>query len=397
MEKETAYLIGQVIGVAILFTLFLCIFVVLPLIFAFGLNRKLVCRHSYIWGYYYGICRLLFGILLCLFLIFYPEPASILPTLVILLLPVTGWFIVRRKLWAWVLDLFLGAMIPFMLPITIVNMVYIYRRWEELKGVTQPQPFQKELAVVGASLLASVSCLVFMVISMSVLSSWPVASNATLDAFRPNLQIQSPIALAANTLSSEDIFTKVAPATFLILGKSGRNGTVFGTGFSVTIGGKPWIVTSRHVVEAAEELMLLQGQSSRTRYVWWENKLHDVALIEAWPDIPSIPINKSTPHPGSRAFVVGHPLGEGISINEGIISATSKEVIRFSTPIAQGASGSPLLNQAGQVIGVVTAINELGQNFNYALPIIDIQGDRWDKAPKHRGLRMGAFKNKFNN
>lgn len=190
-------------------------------------------------------------------------------------------------------------------------------------------------------------------------------------------------AIAADKLSSEEVFTHSAPATFQIVAKPEVGDDIsFGTGFAVVISGKPWIITSRHVVEAAAEVSVWQdGKLIQNWTKWYENKDHDIALLTAWSDIPHIPINKDLPKPGSRAYVVGHPLTAEISINEGIISAVTKEVIRFSTPTAPGASGSPLINQEGQVMGIVTAINKEGQNFNYAQPISDIQGANWEKAP----------------
>ena len=71
---------------------------------------------------------------------------------------------------------------------------------------------------------------------------------------------------------------------------------------------------------------------------------------------------------------IGFPLGLGRSISDGLVSglrplAENFSVLQISAPIAQGSSGGPILNQAGEVIGVAAAFAQEGQNINFAIPV----------------------------
>ncbi|HUG71809.1 MAG TPA: serine protease, partial [Steroidobacteraceae bacterium] len=78
---------------------------------------------------------------------------------------------------------------------------------------------------------------------------------------------------------------------------------------------------------------------------------------------------------GARVFAVGNALGEGVVLRDGLLTSLTPEDqdgrwkwLRFSAAASPGNSGGPLLDEHGQVIGVVTARSE-GENLNYALPI----------------------------
>ncbi len=76
---------------------------------------------------------------------------------------------------------------------------------------------------------------------------------------------------------------------------------------------------------------------------------------------------------GQKIFVIGNPLGLNYTVTEGIISSirnyNKSEVIQFTAPVSPGSSGSPVLDENGQVIGIVTFNFKEGQNLNFAIPI----------------------------
>jgi serine protease Do len=81
---------------------------------------------------------------------------------------------------------------------------------------------------------------------------------------------------------------------------------------------------------------------------------------------------------GDTIYVLGNALGEGISFRAGQISSYTPEeknnqwkFIRFSAPASPGNSGGPLLNERGEVIGVVVRKNA-AENLNYAVPIEEL-------------------------
>lgn len=78
---------------------------------------------------------------------------------------------------------------------------------------------------------------------------------------------------------------------------------------------------------------------------------------------------------GQSVFSVGNALGIGISVRSGVLSSFTFEPefgewknIRFSAPASPGNSGGPLVDEKGNVLGIIQAKSE-NENLNYAFPI----------------------------
>lgn len=78
---------------------------------------------------------------------------------------------------------------------------------------------------------------------------------------------------------------------------------------------------------------------------------------------------------GDPVYAIGCPLGLGLAVSSGIISATAHQVDRYALPcivnsadISQGSSGGALLNAFGQVIGVTSGAYVYGNNMYLAVP-----------------------------
>ena len=70
--------------------------------------------------------------------------------------------------------------------------------------------------------------------------------------------------------------------------------------------------------------------------------------------------------------VLGSPLGLEQTISDGMVSAIRTvrdrgEFLQISAPISPGSSGGPVVNMAGQIIGIVS-FQVKGQNINFAVP-----------------------------
>lgn len=79
---------------------------------------------------------------------------------------------------------------------------------------------------------------------------------------------------------------------------------------------------------------------------------------------------------GDTVYTLGNPLGLGLAVSSGIISATARNVERYSQPcimntadISQGSSGGALLNEKGQVIAVTSGAYAYGNNMYLAVPV----------------------------
>lgn len=79
---------------------------------------------------------------------------------------------------------------------------------------------------------------------------------------------------------------------------------------------------------------------------------------------------------GDTVYALGNPLGLGLAVSSGIISATARDVDRYALPcvmntadISQGSSGGALLNVYGHVIAVTSGAYTYGNNMYLAVPV----------------------------
>jgi len=77
---------------------------------------------------------------------------------------------------------------------------------------------------------------------------------------------------------------------------------------------------------------------------------------------------------GEKVIVIGNPTGFLGTVSEGIISGfrENRSLIQFTAPISYCSSGSPVMDENGQVIGVATWLSEPGQNLNFAIAVEEV-------------------------
>ncbi len=155
-----------------------------------------------------------------------------------------------------------------------------------------------------------------------------------------------------------------------------------GSGFIFDAQGR--VMTNAHVVEnaSAVRVTLPDGRQFEGK-VLGADPLTDVAVVEIPADnLPTVRLgNSDNLVPGEWAIAIGNPLGLSNTVTAGIISATgrgSSEIgaadkrvsfIQTDAAINPGNSGGPLLNAAGEVIGVNTAVISQAQGLGFAIPI----------------------------
>ena len=157
-----------------------------------------------------------------------------------------------------------------------------------------------------------------------------------------------------------------------------------GTGSGFIIGANGQILTNAHVVDGADTVTVtLKDGRSYTGRVVGRDRVTDVAVIKI--DASRLPTanlgNSEQLKPGEWAIAIGNPLGLDNTVTTGIISGTGRSgalvgvpdklvsFIQTDAAINPGNSGGPLLNAAGQVIGVNTAIIQGAQGLGFAIPI----------------------------
>ncbi|HEU5320887.1 MAG TPA: trypsin-like peptidase domain-containing protein [Methylomirabilota bacterium] len=151
-----------------------------------------------------------------------------------------------------------------------------------------------------------------------------------------------------------------------------------GSGFVIDPGGI--IVTNAHVVEGAEWLQVRLADGRRfTGSVIGHDDRVDLALIrlDGVRDLPVLPLGDSNRlRVGEFVLALGHPFGLEQSVSFGIVSrkgapltvaAPGFDFIQTDAAINPGNSGGPLVNMAGEVVGVNSMAARNG-SIGFAIP-----------------------------
>ena len=160
-------------------------------------------------------------------------------------------------------------------------------------------------------------------------------------------------------------------------------GNQLGSGFLVSSEG--YIVTNCHVVNAANGSARLSTDEAVDVSVVKIEPDKDFALLKAARGVayPFLTLGDSDLcHEGDTVIAVGSPQGFSSTFTKGIVSATGRKFrgsaasfIQTDAAINHGNSGGPLINAAGQVIGINTMAVEkfLAQGLNFAIAINDVK------------------------
>lgn len=176
-----------------------------------------------------------------------------------------------------------------------------------------------------------------------------------------------------------------------------------GSGFIISNDGL--IITNRHVVELTEatyNVLTNDGKEYEVQQIY-RDPLNDLAILKINANnLKALPLGDSRKLKlGQTAIAIGTPLGEFTNtVTTGIISGLGRgitagspfegyvekldNVIQTDAAISPGNSGGPLLNSAGEVIGVNTAVSSEGQNIGFAIPS-EIVRDLVDNFNKRGG------------
>ena len=197
-------------------------------------------------------------------------------------------------------------------------------------------------------------------ISASNPSTAPASPNAPAAPAQP-AQPTAPLSANADDAVVKAV-AKVKPAVVRI--SVGQ-----GSGSGVIIDNDGHILTNNHVVEGAGRVtsfdIRFDNGSTAKASVVGVFPASDVAILKVNGAVPAFaPLGDSNQlKAGERVIAIGSPLGEfSNSVTTGIVSATNRSVgglpslIQHDAPISPGNSGGPLINLAGEVVGINTAV-----------------------------------------
>jgi serine protease Do len=157
-----------------------------------------------------------------------------------------------------------------------------------------------------------------------------------------------------------------------------------GVGSGVIFDSDGWIVTNKHVAADARSLTVtLEDGREFPGTVYGIDTLTDLAIVKIdATGLTAAPIgDSSTAKVGQLAIAIGSPLGTYTnSVTAGILSAFGRTItvqdgtilrnlIQTDAAINPGNSGGALLDSAGNVIGINTAVAQTAEGIGFAIPI----------------------------
>jgi len=220
----------------------------------------------------------------------------------------------------------------------------------------------------------------------------PASTQAPLGTNVNNVTIDESSAVINAVDRAMPAVVKIATTAEDLTGASG-----VGSGFIFDANG--WILTNKHVVEGASQLTVVLNDSRQLEgTVYGIDTLTDLAIVKVdATDLPTVTIGDSEDlKQGQLAVAIGNPLGQfENTVTTGIISGLGRQIvagngqaasaerlsnlIQTDAAINPGNSGGPLLDSAGQVIGINTAVNQEAQGIGFAIPI-DVAKPIMDQA-----------------
>ncbi len=217
----------------------------------------------------------------------------------------------------------------------------------------------------------------------------------------PATPVQAVTRLEVDTTQVETAITQaveqVGPAVVTVIGRIPGAMTIFGqqpdqtvSGSGVIISEDGYILTNNHVVEDTVEVrVILADGTELPAHVVGTDRFADLAVLQAEGTMPAVARlgNSDALKPGETVIAIGSPLGDfKNTVTVGVISATGRNLdtgkgyqleglIQTDAAINHGNSGGPLVNLAGEVIGINTLIvrgsglgGDVAEGLGFAIP-----------------------------
>ena len=214
------------------------------------------------------------------------------------------------------------------------------------------------------------------------------ASSQKQDLVVNTTDIETAITQAVQTVRST-VVTVVGtiPGQNTFFGPTGDQ-TVSGSGIFISDQG--YVLTNNHVVDGVQEVsVVLSDGTTQKASIVGTDKYSDLAVLKVDGNVPAVATlgNSDVLDPGETVIAIGSPLGDfKNTVTVGVVSATGRSIdtgdgyqienlIQTDAAINQGNSGGPLLNLAGQVIGINTLVvrstgtGAVAEGLGFAIPV----------------------------
>lgn len=220
--------------------------------------------------------------------------------------------------------------------------------------------------------------------------SVPVTTISSNPAAQPIAPVTTNITLKEDS-AVIDAVRKVKPAVVTVVNQMSSRRGVFGgvysstsSGSGVIIDAKGYVVTNNHVVDNAQNLLVILSDGTKLNAkLIGADAVSDLAIVKVEGNMPAAaPLGDSTALlPGQIAIAIGSPLGDFRgTVTMGVISALNRQVgpmqglIQTDAAINNGNSGGPLINSLGQVVGINTLVvrstndGNVAEGLGFAVP-----------------------------
>jgi serine protease DegS len=168
------------------------------------------------------------------------------------------------------------------------------------------------------------------------------------------------------------------------------------------------VITNHHVIASADLIraQLADGRIAEARIVGRDPDTDlavlqlDLKKLDLKTDVPVMPLGHSDKlRVGDIVLAIGNPVGLSQTVTQGIVSATGRgqlgvatfeNFIQTDAPINVGNSGGALINTAGELIGINTAVlaKNLGvEGIGFAIPVNLVRGVMSEILTKGRVVR----------
>jgi serine protease Do len=155
--------------------------------------------------------------------------------------------------------------------------------------------------------------------------------------------------------------------------------TPYSTGTGFYLRDRGLIVTNHHVVEGNRSVVIegakFEKQLAQVRYT---DQKYDLAFLEGprtEHELPELRLGVSKELRAlDQVTAIGHPFGLKFSVKKGVVSNTSEVMngipyLHIDAALNPGNSGGPLVDEAGEVVGINTFVIRDGDNAGFSLPV----------------------------
>lgn len=203
-------------------------------------------------------------------------------------------------------------------------------------------------------------------------------------------------------LNLADFYKKFEPSVAIIrvLDKNGAEDG-HGTGF---VYDAHTIITAKHCLNEIPKgdtvVAIVGGKTYKIVGTWYSKGANqDIGIVVIMETLTASPLVLATDNPciGTRALLIGYPLDYGPVLSDGFINQIPGSIlgvnglIGFSTPSNPGNSGGPLMDENGQVLGIVFAGVHGVSNLGVASSVVSIRAgiDEWHH---YKGVEIPVVK-----